>query len=174
MPLKWVNCKLYIMCVLSQLKKTFGSSHRGAAKTNPTRNRKVAGSIPGLAQWVKDPMWCKLQAWLGSCAALLWLLLLLQAGSWSSGSTPSLGTSICLLCAALKINKNLVLECAQCWEDKPLFDVIPESFLEEVTFGPGSEIEGAKAKVLEGWELVLQKTIPCCRGCGVGGSCSSN
>ena len=36
--------------------------------TNPTRNQKVAGSIPGLSQWVKDPgltcLWCGLQMWL--------------------------------------------------------------------------------------------------------------
>ena len=31
------------------------SSHRGTAETNPTRNSEVVGSIPGLAQWVKDP-----------------------------------------------------------------------------------------------------------------------
>ena len=38
-------------------KKKRRSSHRGAVKTNLTRNHEVVGSIPGLAQlkWVKDP-----------------------------------------------------------------------------------------------------------------------
>ena len=32
------------------------SSHHGAVERNPTRNHEVACLIPGLAQWVKDPV----------------------------------------------------------------------------------------------------------------------
>ena len=28
----------------------------GAAEVNPTKNHEVVGSIPGLTQWVKDPV----------------------------------------------------------------------------------------------------------------------
>ena len=38
-----------------QILKNQGSSRHGATETNLTRNHKVAGWIPGLAQWVKDP-----------------------------------------------------------------------------------------------------------------------
>ena len=37
-----------------KISRIFWSSRCGTGETNPTRNHEVAGSTPGLAQWVKD------------------------------------------------------------------------------------------------------------------------
>ena len=53
----------------------YGSSHSGTVETNPTRNREVVGSIPGLAQWVKDliAVNCGVGRRCGLDPVLLWL-----------------------------------------------------------------------------------------------------
>ena len=72
---------------------------------NPTGNHEVAGSIPGLLSGLGIQHYCDL--WyrspvrLGSRVAVA----LAQAGSCSSDSTPSLGTSTCLGCSPRKDKK---------------------------------------------------------------------
>ena len=41
---------------LNNLNFDFWSSRRGQKKANPNRNHEVADLIPGLAQWIKDPV----------------------------------------------------------------------------------------------------------------------
>ena len=44
----------FLVAALGEKKVKLGSSHHGAAETNPTRNHEVVGLIPGLNQWLKD------------------------------------------------------------------------------------------------------------------------
>ena len=66
---------------------------------------KTRGSIPGLAQWLKDlrghKLWCRSKAQLGSGMAVA----VDVASSGSSDLTPSLGTSMCHGCGPKKTKK---------------------------------------------------------------------
>ena len=46
---------LYLFVVKKKKKIWEGVPILAQRLTNPTRNREISGSIPGLAQWVKDP-----------------------------------------------------------------------------------------------------------------------
>ena len=58
-------------------------------------------SLSALRIWHCCELWCRSQTQLGSCAAVA----VMEMGSYSSNSTPSLGTSICHRCGPKKAKK---------------------------------------------------------------------
>ena len=48
-----LNIRFYFFNVKYHIKVKIWSSRHGTEETNPNRNHEVAGSAPGLAQWVK-------------------------------------------------------------------------------------------------------------------------
>ena len=66
----WKHKKGEFYMLIVFFKKEINRSYPcGAAETNPTSNHEVAGLIPGLARWIKNPelLWYRLQTQLGSC-----------------------------------------------------------------------------------------------------------
>ena len=88
-----INCCRRNVFPSLHMPKPNWSSYCGEAETNLTSIHEDASLIPGLTQWVVDPALprCRSHTWLRSHVAVA----VAQAGSCSSNSTPSLGTSIC-------------------------------------------------------------------------------
>ena len=84
------------------LKYAIQRSHRGSIKTNLTSIHEDEGStlasFSGLRIWHCWELWCRSQTRLKSGVALV----VAQVSSYSSNSTPSLGTSICCGCCPKK------------------------------------------------------------------------
>ena len=92
---------------------------RSEAEINLASNQKDTGTIPGLAQWVKEPgvaTSCGVGHRCGRDPSLLWLWCSRQL---QVDSTPSLGTSICHGCSPKKTKKIKITKARKAHVNKP-------------------------------------------------------
>ena len=95
----WLHVWLAQLIEHEPLKTRLWSSHCGSAEMNPTS---IQVRSPALLSGLRIGHWCELQ-----CRSQMWLIshvavTVVEAGSWSSDSTPSLGTFICHRCSPKK------------------------------------------------------------------------
>ena len=86
---------------VSRRNKPHWSSHRGSVETNLTSIYEDAGLIPGPSS-VGSGIRCSHELWFRSQMRLRSGVAVAQAGSCSSDSTSSLGTSMCRRCSPRK------------------------------------------------------------------------
>ena len=51
----YFNCFIFSMTILQKIHENW-SSHHGSAEINLTSIHEDSGSVPGLVQWIKDPL----------------------------------------------------------------------------------------------------------------------
>ena len=81
------------------------STHCDSAVINLTSIHEGAGLVPGLVQWVKRSS-VAMSCGIGCGCRLVSHVAVAVAGSYSSGQTPNLGTSICCRCNPKKQKTN--------------------------------------------------------------------
>ena len=100
------NCEFPLLIQpTSNIRTTNRISRCGSLVTNPTSIHEDSSSTPHLTQWVMDQCCCELQCRSHTQLKYHIAVVMVYASSFSSDSSPRLGTSMCLKHGSKKTNK---------------------------------------------------------------------